>query len=126
LVFPPNEPRYRDQLQTGGPLKPSVGLEWAVAMPIDTTPPNSYPQTMEMVPITDERMAQLSEYAQRCGRDTAAALDAALAEYLAWERSDFQEAVEGIQEGYNDLKVGRTGSAEEMFEELREKHGLQR
>jgi len=81
---------------------------------------------MEMVPITDERMAQLSEYAKRCGKDTAAALDLALAEYLAWARSDFQEAVEGIQEGYNDLKAGRTESAEEMFEELREKHGLPR
>jgi len=38
---------------------------------------------MEMVPITDDRMGQLAECAQRCGKDTAAALDLALAEYLA-------------------------------------------
>lgn len=74
---------------------------------------------MEMIPITDERMAQLAEFAQRRGQDTAAALDTALAEYLAWEHRDFQKAVEGIQEGYNDLKAGRTQPAEEMFEELR-------
>jgi len=71
-------------------------------------------------------MAQLAQYAQRRGQDAAAALDIALAEYLAWERGDFQEAVEGIREGYSDLKAGRTQSAEEMFEELREKHGLPR
>ncbi|MBV8629813.1 MAG: hypothetical protein JOZ83_02735 [Silvibacterium sp.] len=52
-------------------------------------------------------MAQLSEYAHRCGKDTASAIDLALAEYLAWARSEFHEAVEGIQEGYDDLKAGR-------------------
>jgi predicted transcriptional regulator len=81
---------------------------------------------MEIVPITDWRIARLAEYAQRRGQDTAAALDIALAEYLAWERSDFQEAVEGIREGFSDLKAGLTQSAEEMFEEPREEHGLAR
>jgi predicted transcriptional regulator len=81
---------------------------------------------MDMIPITAERKAQLEEYAHRRGQDTAAALDVALAEYLAWEHWDFQEAVGGIREGYDDLKAGRTQSAEEMFEELREKHGLPR
>lgn len=76
-----------------------------------------------MVPITAERMAQLEEYAHRRGQDTAAALDLALAEYLAWERRDFQEAVQGIQEGYSDLKADRTQPVDEMFEELRDKHG---
>lgn len=71
---------------------------------------------MEIVPITSWRMARLAEYAQRRGQDTAAALDIALAEYLAWERSDFQEAVEGIREGFSDLKAGLTQSTEEMFE----------
>jgi len=61
---------------------------------------------MEMVPIKPERMAQLEEYAQRHGQDTAEALDSALAEYLTWERRDFQEAVEDIREGYSDLKAG--------------------
>jgi hypothetical protein len=62
---------------------------------------------MEMIPITAERKAQLEEYAQRRGQYTAAALDVALDEYLAWERQDYQEAVEGIRRGYKDLRAGR-------------------
>jgi hypothetical protein len=38
---------------------------------------------MDVIPIKPERKAQLEEYAQRRGKDTAAALDDALAEYLA-------------------------------------------
>ena len=37
---------------------------------------------------------------------------------------DYQEAIEGIRQGYEDLKAGRTQSAEEAFEELRVMHGL--
>jgi predicted transcriptional regulator len=81
---------------------------------------------MDVIPIKPERKAQLEEYAQRRGQDTAAALDDALAEYLEWERQDYQEAIEGIRQGYEDLKAGRTQSAEEAFEELRVKHGLPR
>jgi hypothetical protein len=61
---------------------------------------------MEMIPITPERKAQLEEF--------------------AWELRDFQEAVEGIRDGYADLKVGRAQPSEEVFEELRERHGLPR
>jgi hypothetical protein len=41
---------------------------------------------MDVIPITPERKAQLEAYARRHGQDTAAALDEALAEYLAWEQ----------------------------------------
>jgi predicted transcriptional regulator len=81
---------------------------------------------MATISITPERMAQLEEYAQRSGQDAAAALDAALAEYLEWERRDFDEAVASIREGYEDLKAGRTQPVEDVFEELRVKHGLPR
>ena len=81
---------------------------------------------MDMIPIKPERKAQLEEYAQRHGQDTASALDDALSEYLAWERRDFAEAVDGIRQGYEDVKAGRTQSAEDAFDELREKQGLPR
>jgi predicted transcriptional regulator len=81
---------------------------------------------MDVIPIKPERKAQLEAYALRRGQDTVAALDEALAEYLEWEHHDFQEAAEGIQQGYEDVKAGRTQSAEEAFEELRLKHGLPR
>lgn len=77
---------------------------------------------MDVIPIKPERKAQLEAYAQRRGQDTVAALDDVLAEYL--ELQEFQEAVEGIRQGYEDVKAGRTQSAAEAFEELRVKHGL--
>jgi predicted transcriptional regulator len=81
---------------------------------------------MATIPLKPERMAQLEDYAHRRGQDPAAALDDMLAEYLDWEQQDYQQAVEGIRQGYADFKAGRTQPAEEAFEELREKHGLPR
>jgi predicted transcriptional regulator len=81
---------------------------------------------MEAIPIKPERKAQLDDYAQRHGQDVTDALDEALAEYLEWERADYHEAVEGIRQGHEDVKAGRTQLAEDAFEELRLKHGLPR
>lgn len=81
---------------------------------------------MDMIPLKPERKAQLEEYAQRRGQDTAAALDDALAAYLEWERQDFEEAVEGIRRGYEDVKAGRTRPAAELLAELRHKHDIPR
>jgi predicted transcriptional regulator len=81
---------------------------------------------MDTVSITPERKAQLDDYAQRHGQDTAAALDALLADALEWEQQDYREAVEGIRQGYADYQAGRTQSLAEVFEELRKKHDLPR
>jgi predicted transcriptional regulator len=59
---------------------------------------------MDTVPITPEREA--------------------LANDLEWDRQDYDEAVEGIREGYEDVKAGRTQPVEDMLEELRIKDGL--
>lgn len=63
---------------------------------------------MDTITLKPERKAQLEEYAQRRGQDPADALDEALADYLEWEQQDFEEAVEGIHQGYEDMKAGRT------------------
>ncbi|HXJ96551.1 MAG TPA: hypothetical protein VMT20_27245 [Terriglobia bacterium] len=81
---------------------------------------------MDTIPLKPERKAQLEEYAKRFGQDPATVLDEALDSYLESEQRDFEEAVEGIRQGYEDMEAGRTQSAEEMFEELRLKHGLPR
>jgi predicted transcriptional regulator len=81
---------------------------------------------MDMLPLTPERKAQLDDYARRHGQDAVTALDDALAAYFDWERQDYQEAVEGINQGYLDLQAGRTQASEVAFEELRVKHGLSR
>jgi predicted transcriptional regulator len=79
---------------------------------------------MEMVPVTPERKAQLDDYAQRHGKDTAAALDDVLADALAWEREDYRESVEGIRRGYEDVKAGRTRPAAEFISGMCRKYGL--
>ena len=83
-------------------------------------------EIMDMIPLKPERKAQLEEYAQRHGKDAAAALDEVVATYLEWERQDYDEAVEGIRRGYEDVKAGRTRPAAEFLEELRVKHGFPR
>jgi hypothetical protein len=54
---------------------------------------------METIPSTAERKAELEEYL---------------------------EAVQAIQEGYDEMKAGLARPAREVFEELREKYGLPR
>jgi len=81
---------------------------------------------MDMIPLKPERRAQLEEYAKRRGQDPVAALDDALATYLEWEREDFDEAVERIQRGLEDMKAGRGRPAAEVLADLRRKHDLSR
>jgi predicted transcriptional regulator len=79
---------------------------------------------METVSVTPQRKAQLEQYAQRHGQDAATALDEVLATYFEWEQQDYQEAIAGIREGIEDVEAGRTQPVDEVFEELRVKHGL--
>ena len=79
---------------------------------------------METVPITPERKAQLDDYARRHGKNSAAALDELLADSLDEEGRDFDEAVEGIRRGLDDVKAGRTRPAAEFLAEVRRKHGF--
>jgi predicted transcriptional regulator len=78
------------------------------------------------VTVSPERLAQLEDFARRRGKDTIAALDEALAEYLDWERRDYEEAVEGIRRGLDDVKAGRTEPADPFLDEFARKHGLPR
>jgi hypothetical protein len=81
---------------------------------------------METVPVKPERLAQLKDLARRRGKSAADALDDVLAEYLEWERADYDEAVEGIRQGYEDVKGGRTKPADQFLDEFARKHGLPR
>lgn len=78
------------------------------------------------LPIKSERLAELEEFARRRGKTPADALDEALAEYLEWERQDYQEAVQAVQQGVEDVKAGRTKAADEFLDEFARKHGLPR
>lgn len=93
---------------------------------LDTWHPASYACGMDVIHLKPERKAQLEEYAQRHGQDPAVALDEALATYLEWERQDFEDAVEGIRRGHEDVKAGRTRPAADFLSEMRRKHGVSR
>jgi hypothetical protein len=81
---------------------------------------------MDTLPVKSERLAQLEEFARRRGKSTADALDDVLAEYLEWEREDYQEAVQAIHQGLEDVKGGRTKPAEQFLDEFARKNGLPR
>ncbi|HVT49136.1 MAG TPA: hypothetical protein VHD57_15205 [Vicinamibacterales bacterium] len=81
---------------------------------------------MQTLPIKSERLAELEEFARRRGTTAADALDEALAEYLQWERQDYQEAVQAVQQGVEDVRAGRTKAADEFLGEFARKHGLPR
>jgi len=81
---------------------------------------------MDAISLKPERKAQLEEYAQRHGQDPAVALDEALAVYLEWERQDFEDAVEGIRRGHEDVKAGRSRPVADFLSEMRRKHGISR
>lgn len=81
---------------------------------------------METLRVKPERLAQLQECARRRGKSDADALDDALVEYLDWERQDYNEAVEGVRRGLEDVKAGRTVPADEFLDELARNRELPR
>ena len=81
---------------------------------------------LDTLPVKPGRLAQLEEFARRRGKSTADALDDALAEYLEWERQDYQEALAAIRQGHEDVKAGRTAPADQFFDQFARKHGLPR
>jgi hypothetical protein len=81
---------------------------------------------MDMLPVKPERLAELKEFARRRGKSPDQALDDVLAEYLEWERQDYNEAVEAVRQGYEDVKTGRTEPADQFLDEFARKHGLPR
>ena len=81
---------------------------------------------MQTLPIKSERLAELEEFARRRGKTPADALDELLAEYLEWERQDYQEAVEAVRRGVEDVKAGRAKAADQFLDEFARKRDLPR
>ena len=81
---------------------------------------------MKTIPIKPERQAELEEFARRRGQTPADALDEALAQYLEWQKQDSEEAIQGIQQGYEDMKSGRTRSVDSFVDDVRRRHGISR
>jgi predicted transcriptional regulator len=79
---------------------------------------------METILLNPERKAQLEDYARRNGQDPVAALDAVLAAVLEGESQDYQDAVDGIRRGLEDVNAGRTRPAAGFLAEVRRKYGF--
>jgi hypothetical protein len=74
--------------------------------------------------LKPERLAELEEYASAHGQSPLDALDDLLAAQLAWERNDHEETVAAVLQANEDVKDGRTRSAEDVYEAMRSKHGF--
>ena len=81
---------------------------------------------MDHIPLKPDRHAQLVEFARQHGKDPTVALDEALADYLERKRLDFEDCVESVQRGHDDVKAGRTRPAVAVLADLREKLGISR
>ena len=81
---------------------------------------------METLPVKPERLLQLEELARRRGKSTADALDDVLADYFESESEDYQQTVEGIRQGHEDMKSGRSKPADQVLDDFARKHGLPR
>jgi hypothetical protein len=44
----------------------------------------------------------------RCGKNPVDALDDVVADHLALEHQDYEEVVEGLRQGYQDVKASRS------------------
>ncbi len=104
----------------------AVAIPWGFESPLPHQNQIGKAEIMQTLPITSERLAELEEFARRRGKTAADALDEALAEYLQWERQDYQEAVQAVRQGVEDVKAGRTKAADEFFDDFARKHGLPR
>jgi predicted transcriptional regulator len=73
--------------------------------------------------LTPELEALLRGRADRQGQDVNLVASELLANILAWEEQDFEEAVQGIQQGLDDFEAGRFRSFDDFA--LEKCHQLQ-
>ena len=79
---------------------------------------------MSAIPLRPEHQIALERFAREHGQTPADALAQAVTTFLEWQDREFDEAVEGVRLGYEDVRAGRTRPATEVFAEMRRKHDL--
>lgn len=77
-----------------------------------------------VVTLSPELEALLRDKAAQQGQDVSLVASEMLANVLKGEEQDSVEAIEGIQKGLDDFKVGRFRSFQEFTEEQSRKHNL--
>lgn len=77
-----------------------------------------------LIELAPEVETKLRRKAVREGQDTGTIAHTILAEALAWEEQDQEEAAAGIERGQRDVESGRERRLAEFVAEQREKHGF--
>jgi hypothetical protein len=76
------------------------------------------------VTLSPELELLLCKRATQSGQDVSFFASELLANALAWEEQDSQEAVSGIQQGLQDFEMGKSRSFDDFAEEQRRKYNL--
>lgn len=77
-----------------------------------------------VVTLSPELEALPYDRAAQQGQDVSLVASELLANILAWEEQDSEEAIKGIQQGLDDFETSRFRSFQEFAEEQRIKHNL--
>lgn len=77
-----------------------------------------------VISLSPELEAQLREKAARQGQDISLTAAEMLADALAWEAQDSEQAIEGIKQGLDDFDAGRFRSFDDFAAEQRSKFNL--
>lgn len=78
-----------------------------------------------VVNLSPDLEALLHDRAARQGQDVSLVASELLASVLTWEAQDSEEAIQGIQQGLDDVEAGRVRSFQEFAAEQRQKYNLQ-
>ncbi|GFE68074.1 hypothetical protein [Chroococcus sp. FPU101] len=69
-----------------------------------------------IVNLSSEIEAQLRDKAAHQGKDISLVAAELLTRILEWEATDYQEAINGIQQGLDDFETGRFRSFDEFVQ----------
>jgi len=79
---------------------------------------------MESLPLKPETAAKLEALARMLGRDPVALGDQALDHWLAQKADELDESCKAIEQGLRSARAGLGSPADQVFSELRRKHGI--
>lgn len=77
-----------------------------------------------VITLSPELEALLQDRATRQGQDVSLVASELLATILTWESQDSLEAIQGIQQGLDDVEAGNFRSFQDFAEEKRRQHNL--
>ncbi len=77
-----------------------------------------------VVTLNPKLEALLHSRAARQGQDVNFVATELLASILNWEEKDSEEAIKGIQKGFDDFESGRYRSLQDFADEQRNKYNL--